>query len=147
MKKFVFRLQRVLDYRHSEKKERERELQLKNAELFSAEARLGQILAAQDNMLPPAEEIMTMAELSLDGNYRQALQTSLVNQRVLVKEAEMAVDKAREAYVEKAIETKTLDTLKAKKKDDWNVERRRDERRMLDKLTTIRASIERSKKL
>lgn len=144
MKKFVFRLQRVLEFRHSEKREREKQLQLKNLELANAEERLGHILAAQDNWPDAVEEIMTMAELSLDGNYREGLQTALVNQRLMVKEAEIAVEKARDAYIEKAVETKTLDTLKAKRKGDWEVDKKREERKIMDKLTMVRSSLEKA---
>ena len=138
MKKFNFRLQRVLDYRNSLKKEKERELALRNSELREAEERLQTILAAQDAVPPEDEHEMIMAELGLKCDYLYYLQESLVNQRDLVAEAAHAVDLAREAYIEKAVESETLETLKKKKKEEYTTERRRSERKEADKMTVQR---------
>lgn len=138
MKKFRFRLQRVLDYRTSLKKEKERELAVKNAELHAAEERKESILKEQDGIMLPAEGEITMAELQLTKDYQAYLQESLVHQRLLVLEAAGAVELARDAYIEKAVEAETLETLKAKKLAEHTVERRREERKELNDLTVQR---------
>lgn len=138
MKKFKFRLQRVLEYRESLKKEKERELALRNAELHAAEQRLEDIITAQDKTEVPANRQMTMAELMLSGDYLRFLQEMLVNQRLLVIQATDAVEEAREAYIEKAIEAESLEMLKDKKFEEYKTERKRDERKELDKLTVQR---------
>ncbi len=138
MKKFSFRLQRVLDYRTSLKKERERELAVKNAELHAAEERKNFILEAQDGVVVPSEGEITMADLQLTKDYQEHLQESLVNQRLLVLEAAGAVELARDAYIEKAVEAETLETLKKKKLDEHQTERRREERKELNNLTVVR---------
>ena len=136
-KKFKFRLQRVLDYRESLKKEKERELALRNSELLQAEERLQRVMAAQESVEPPMGET-TMAELALAGDYLYYLQQALVRQRELIIEAAEAVDEAREAYIEKAVEAKTLDTLKQKRREEHSIELRRSERKETDKVTVQR---------
>lgn len=138
MKKFRFRLQRVLDYRISLRKDKERELALKNAELRNAEDRLVAIINEQDrNGLPENGEV-TLAELQLTREYQQYLQESLIEQRLLVLEATSAVEAARDAYIEKAIEAETLETLKKKKIAEHKDEARREERKELNDLTVQR---------
>lgn len=138
MKKFRFRLQRVLEYRHTVTQEKERELAIKNAELRDAEDGVDMIMAAQDKAQLAADGVMTMAELALRGEYLDALQQSLVNQRLLVIQATDAVEKAREAYREKAIEEETLETFKEKKLEEHKEDTRRDERKELNDLVVQR---------
>ncbi|MCB0322900.1 MAG: flagellar export protein FliJ [Bdellovibrionales bacterium] len=138
MKKFKFRLQRVLDYRNSVKKDKERELALKNALLHAAEHRLEEIIDEQDGVELPTNGEMTMAELQLTREYQQYLQDALVEQRLTVLEAASAVEAARDAYIEKAIEAETLETLRKKKQLEHRDERRREERKELNDLTVQR---------
>ena len=138
MKKFKFRLQRVLDYRNSVKKEKERELAQRNAELHAAEERRDSIMEEQDNVSLPMEGEITMAELQLTKDYQAYLHESLIYQRLLVLEAAGAVEAARDAYIEKAIEAETLETLRKKKVEEHKTERRREERKQLNDLTVQR---------
>ena len=138
MKKFKFRLQRVLDYRNSVKKEKERELAQRNAELHAAEERRNSIMEEQDNVSLPMEGEITMAELQLTKDYQAYLHESLIYQRLLVLEAAGAVEAARDAYIEKAIEAETLETLRKKKVEEHKTERRREERKQLNDLTVQR---------
>jgi flagellar FliJ protein len=138
VKKFKFRLQRVLDYRTSVKKESERELALKNAELHAAEERRESIISEQDGVSLPTEGEITMAELQLTREYQAYLHESLINQRLLVLEASGAVEAARDAYIAKAIEAETLESLKKKKVQAHSDERRREERKELNDLTVQR---------
>ncbi len=138
MKKFKFRLQRVLDYRNLLKKEKERVLARRAAELHDAQERLTQILTAQDEALWPDRMELTMAELALTGDYKRYLQDLLVRQRLIVLQAAEAVEAARQAYVEQAIETKTLENVKERRFRDFKEDERRGERRELDRFTVTR---------
>lgn len=138
MKRFQFRLQRVLNFRTSEKKERERELALKNGELKSAEQKLNGIVQAQDKATVTEEGLQTMAELHLSGDYQALLREALVNQRLLVIEASEAVDAARDAYIQKAIEAETLATLRERKMEDHRAENKRLDRKQLDEIAVQR---------
>lgn len=138
MKKFKFRLERVLEYRNALKKEKERELALKNAQLARAEQVVEEITEAQNNAAVPGGGLTTMAELMLHGDYHQFLQDALVNQRLLVLEAAHAVEQARDAYLEKAIEAETLENLKRKRAEEHREQARKEERKEADKLTVQR---------
>jgi flagellar protein FliJ len=139
MKRFRFRLQRVLDYRESLKKEKELELARRHHELSGAENRLGEIITEQNAVEGSIEErIMSVEELSLCGSYQQRLREALMQQRQLVVEAKDAVQKAQDAYVEKAVDASVLDTLKQKLKTEHARECVREERKELDKLTVMR---------
>lgn len=138
MKRFTFRLQRVLDYRETLKKEKERELALKNHELSTAEQSVQRILEEQNSSDGIAEGVKTMAEVGLVGDYLRGLQRALENQRVRVKEAQIAVEAARDAYVEKATDVKTLDTVKGKRHEEFLEEKARREKRTTDDIVVQR---------
>ena len=138
MKRFRFRLQKVLEYREGLRKESERELAFKNRELFEREERLRGIMAEQDRAGGVGEKLTTMAEVLLHGDYYRYLQQSLVDQRERVKEATEAVDAAREAYLARAVEEEKLSTLKEKKHEEFKEERAKAERKQLDELTVTR---------
>ena len=139
MKRFRFRLQRVLDYRNVVKREHELELIRKNSELHENEERLANIIAAQDAAtLGETERVTTMAELGLETIYQEALQEALEQQRLLVIQAQQAVEQARDAYIEKAIESETLETLRRKRVDEHREEVRHDEKKTQDKLVVMR---------
>lgn len=138
MKKFKFRLQRVLEFRHTLTKEKERELMKCNQELQSAEQRVEEILAAQDTADGGDARVTSMAELIAEGDYYRALQNALVCERLHVLEAAEAVERAREAYVEKAIEEESLVKLKERKLEQHREEVRKFEKKELDALVTQR---------
>ncbi len=137
MKRFKFRLQQVLDYRAKVRKDQERELAFRNLELYSAEEDLSEILQAQDSCVPPTA-VQSMAELKLTGDFQLRLRADLEQQRVLVKEAMHAVDAARDAYIEKAVEAKILETLKEKRRALYKEERHKAERKELDEMVIQR---------
>ena len=138
MKRFNFRLQRVLDYRETLKKEKERELAVKNHELSTAEQSVQRILEEQNSSDGLAPGVKTMAEVGLVGDYLRGLQRALENQRERVKEAQVAVEAARDAYIEKATDVKTLDTVKSKRHEEFLEDRARREKRTTDDIVVQR---------
>ncbi len=143
-KKFNFRLQRVLDCRTTEKTDRARTLAIKNTDLRNAETELDEIIVAQDQATRPEQELVSMAEMQLTGKYQEFLRDALVEQRLLVLQAADAVDTARNAYIEKSIETEILSTLKDRRHDQHRDEVRRDTRKALDELTVQRHRFKKS---
>ncbi|MCC6933482.1 MAG: flagellar export protein FliJ [Deltaproteobacteria bacterium] len=138
MKKFNFRLNKVLDYRLTLKKESERELAQRNMRLRELEDELKQIVKAQDSTEINSQANMTMAEFSLVEGYLEYLQEKLVAQRELVAQATEAVEEARINYIEKAKESAVLEKLKKKKFEAYREETRRVERKDMNDLTTQR---------
>jgi len=138
VKKFKYRLERVLDFRESERKDRELILAVKNSELHSAEGRLDQIVQMQDSATLPENTELSMAELTLQRQFQMGLREMLERQRVMILEAAEAVEMARDAYLEKAVEAETLQTHKDKKKAEHQEERKHSERRAADEMTVQR---------
>ncbi len=143
-KRFRFRLQRILQFRETEKNERARLLAERNRELFDANTRLDDILQAQEGANPPEEQAATMAEFLLQGDYQARLREALIEQRLLVLEAAKAVEDAREAYIEKSRETESLERVKAKRREIFEEEKRHDERKEQDNLTVQRYRLKKS---
>ena len=137
MKRFKFRLQQVLNYRNAVRKDKERDLAIRNTELFSAEEELTGIMAAQDGCQMPATTL-SMAELMLTGEYQIRLREELENQRVMVQQATEAVEAARNAYIEKAVEAEILETLKEKRLSAHKEEVHKAERKQLDEIVVQR---------
>ena len=102
MKRFNFRLNKVLDYRQTLKKESERELAKKNIRLKELEGELEGIIEAQNQAQVNTKPAMTMAEFSLVESYQELMQEKLVETRELVKKADQEVEEARTDYIEKA---------------------------------------------
>ncbi len=139
MKKFKYRLERVLQYRQALKKEKRNELALKSYELATKEEKLNELLEEQERSDEGLEETaMPASEMMLFGDYRRRLQEALVHQRLLIHEAAMAVDAAREAYIEKAVEAEALETVKKHQFEEFKTEFVRRERKMTDELTVLR---------
>ena len=136
-KHFKFRLERVLSYRRTLRKEAEGELAKKNHELNTAEESLENIITAQDTC-PEPEEVMTMSEFALASHYKERLQAALVNQRLLILEAARAVEDAREAYVQRAIDAKALETVRERRHEEHKDEQRRIDRKDNNERTTQR---------
>jgi flagellar FliJ protein len=135
-KRFKFRLEKVLEFRESEKEERAKILAKEQLELRMREEKRDEIIDIQNNLKIPESVEMTMAELDLTGKYQELLREALIEQRLLVIEAQNAVEQARDAYLEKAIETEMLVTLKDRRFEEHKDEVRRDERKMLSEFVT-----------
>jgi len=138
VKKFKYRLGRVLEFREAEKKDKEAVLAEKNFELHSAESRLGVIIDLQNQATLPEQGELTMAELTLQREFQMSLREMLERQRILITEATEAVEAARDAYLEKAVEAETLVTHKEKKRVEHFTESKRVERKAQDELTVQR---------
>ena len=138
MKKFKFRLDRILKYNTALKKEKERALMLERAKLNEAESTQRMIEGEQERMDACGVETTSMAELMLRGEYLDALQTLLENQRELVEQANKAVDIAREAYVAQAREEKSLIMIKEKKKAEYDEEKAKADKVSMDSINTMR---------
>lgn len=139
MKRFAFRLQRVLDYRQSLKKESERELLEKNNHLNECEKQLDEIISEQDKCMVRDENVlMSGAEVVLQGDYKHKLQEALVQQRLLVLEAIDAVQSARDLYIRRSMEQEVLDNLRQRKVDEYRQDKRRHEQKDMDELVVQR---------
>ncbi len=134
MKRFVFRLQRILDLRIQIRDESRQELVLKNA---YRDQQIGILADLQDEFMQlglseggtySAEEITRLA------NYGEFLTERIKKQRLVVDEAIKIADEAREGYIEASKEAKVLEMLRERKLAEYNLEALRKEGVLLDEL-------------
>ncbi len=129
MDRFRFRLERVKSYKEKLKKESERILSQRNAHLQNAEMILLKLQEEKDREKTTSDEILTAAELSLVGDYERFVQTLLDKQKVIIQDAEKAVESAREDLIEKAKDEKALSLLREKKLEEFQEEKKRRDRK------------------
>ena len=129
MDRFKFRLEKVKSHRERLKKEAERFFSQKLAALNMAENTMAQLIEEKDRDKAEGANILTAAELFLMGEYEGFLQNLIMKQKVVIQEAEKAVELAREELIEKAKEEKALSLLKDKQQEDYLQDRRRREKK------------------
>lgn len=153
MKRFKFRLQKVLDYRSRICEEKRQELGRKNFErdqaiehlnhLRSTLRELRYVESGTERASPVVPGVATGPVVSVHqfimvGNYATRLEKEIEQQMVVVEEASEAAEKARQVYVEATKDVKALDTLKEKKLSDYNEERLKHDEQFLDEMTVQR---------
>lgn len=140
MKKFKFRLEKVLQYREIVKGEKKRELSLKLAILREAEDKLDALFKAQaENNMPDGGTVNANVYF-LRGQFATRVKEAIVRQRLVIIEAEKQVEVARNIYIEASREVKTLEMLKAKKQEQYMEYVKDEEAKFLDEIVTQRAA-------
>jgi len=141
MKKFKFRLQRVLDFRKIFKREKQRVLNEKNHALNMAKERLDFLNSCERENLIKQEQILNVAEVELSANYAARLREEIVHQRLAIIHAEDEVEKALAEYIEAAKEEKALIKLKEKKISEYREYLDVEERKALDDFTISKGQV------
>ena len=119
MKKFKFRLERVLRYRNAVRDEKLRDLMLKNAKLRENESRLSSLEEAARQNSPEGHGVMLIESLYMRGLYAARLKEEIINQRLTIIQCEQEVQEALAIYIEASKEVKSLETLKDKRKSEY----------------------------
>jgi len=140
MKKFKFRLERILNYRNINKQEHLRALMLKNQTLYEHEQNLDELQQAEGRKILNSKEPMSAAWVNLIGAYGKALQMQIVQEREDVQVAREAAEKALAEYIESAKEARALEMLKEKKLREYREILDNEERKFLDDVANIRSN-------
>jgi flagellar export protein FliJ len=145
VKKFRFRLERVLHYRETVKGERRRELLEANYALQTAEAHLAELESAQRALGFHEGAVMSVAEIQIQGLYGARLKAEIAAQHDVIKTAENAVFEARTRYVEASKDCKSLEVLKEKRRAEYAEYVLKEDEKFLDEFTIQKGSPERQK--
>jgi flagellar FliJ protein len=140
MKRFKFRLQRVLDVRVQIRDEARQELVRCNAERDHQIYILAQL---QDEFLQLGlveGGTYSASDLTRLGAYAERLTVAINQQKVVVAQAIQAAEDAQERYIEASKEAKTMEMLKDKKLQEFNAEQLKEEGALLDELAVQRAA-------
>lgn len=137
-KRFKFRLQKVLEYRHMLKSDAQKELLVANNTLFSEQRILTDLETALLQNELTSNQVLSVGEIELYDQYSLRLRNDIGHQKVRVEEAVEAAEIARLAYIEAAKEAETLDKLKSKRKEEYRVYLEKEHEKFLDEFTTQR---------
>lgn len=136
MKKFKFRLERVLQFRTVVKDEKLRDLTLKNAKLREEQDRLSALEDAIRRNQNEGDGVMLVESLYMRGLYASRLKDEIVNQRLAIIKCEDEVTEAMAAYIEASKELKALTTLKDRKRAEYLDYLAHEDAKFLDELAT-----------
>ena len=140
MKSFRVRLQRVLDLRVQIRDEARQELVRSNAERDHQILVLAQL---QDEFLQLGlveGGIYSASDITRLAAYAERLTAAIERQKLVVTEAIKLAEAALESYVEVSKEAKTLEMLKDKKLQEFQVQQLREEGAVLDELALQRVA-------
>jgi flagellar export protein FliJ len=139
MKRFNFRLQRVLEIRERFRDEMRQELVQRNFE-HDRERNILEHLD-QEFLRAKVEEggTYSASEMVLVGDYSTRLQEQIEQQRARVLAAEQAAEEARERYIEASKESQALEKLKEKRRQEYVEQALKEEGAQLDEIAVQRA--------
>ena len=138
MKRFRFRLQRVLDIRVQFRDEARQELVLLNAERDQQISVLNQLelefakLGLKEGGTYSANELVAL------GAYGERLTIAIDQQKIVVAKAIQAADAALVKYIEASRDAKAIEMLKDKRLGEFNAEEAREEGKLLDEIAVQR---------
>ena len=139
MKKFRFRLEKVLHYRRSIQEDMKRALGARLRELKEAQEKLEQLEHEFNSNSINDAETVSIHELQIRNAYSERLKRETVRQKELIAQAEVAVEEARARYIEATQEAEVLEKLKTKKHDQYLEVVAKAEESFLDELVIQRA--------
>lgn len=137
MKKFVFKLERILSYRETIKDEKKRILILKNQKLFNAQKRLKDLQDAAENN-ETSQGIVNSNSLILTGQYGVYLFLEIEKQKELIEDIKKEVEEAKNEYLEASKDAKSLELLKEKQETEYKKNLLKEEEKENDNTVTQR---------
>jgi len=140
MKRFKFRLQRILDIREQIRDEARQELGRRNAVLAHERSVLRGLEAELLRLNAGENGIVTASELLLTGAYAQRIQKLIEQQALKVEEARKAVVEVQERYIQANKDAKALEMLREKRRAEYDHEVLKEEINQLDEVATQRAN-------
>jgi flagellar FliJ protein len=140
MKKFTFRLQRVIEVRHTREKECQRRLADSMQALRKCEEQLEkekrETRESREGLRKALKKPVSVAQLmALDGWYRWK-NRQVQERSALTDEQRGIVDQKRQELIEAAKDKKILERLKEKRYEEYRVNSLREEQAVLDDLGT-----------
>ena len=143
MKRFQFRLQKVLEYKEEIEKQRMHDLADAREELARQVERYERIQAVREENTvslsrKASEKEIHPDEIQAHLRYQRKLEADLSEQNRRVAGAEAHTEKQRQILLEAAKERKTLETLKEQKLLTHRAESDRQERNFFDEVATMR---------
>ena len=140
MKRFKFRLEKILQFRESIKADKLRELQIATAKLQEAQEHLEFLKQEFIKGQIAENETLLVSEVYIRSSYCERLKREVEFQIEQIALRQQEVQVARDAYVEASREFETLDRLRGKRHSEYLVELAKEEEKFLDELVTQKAA-------
>ena len=135
MKRFRFRLEKVLHFRTLVREAKRRELMLRNLKLQEARQLLEVLIQMALSNTIAQGRIMRVEEVVLAGLFAERIKVQIEQQRQEVVAAEEEVRKAMDAYIEASKEARSLEMLKERKLQEYTEYFHKEEEKFLDELS------------
>jgi len=139
MKRFRFRLQRILDIREQIRDELRQELVRKNLARDHELRVLAELEEESLRVMIQEGGTYSASELVMFGDYRLRLKVRIEEQQGRVAVAVQEADEAKARYVEASKEAKALEMLRQKRKAEHDEQALKEEGAQLDELAVQRA--------
>jgi flagellar FliJ protein len=140
MKKFKFRLQKVLQFRESIKEEKLRELQKASLALVEAQNHLEFLEQEFIKGQISENETLLVSEVYIRSSYCERLKREVESQRIEIQKRQEQVELARNEYFEATKECEALLKVKENKHQDYLSYVAKEEEKFLDELVTQRVA-------
>lgn len=140
MKKFRFRLERVLNFRGVERDERKRVLIEAQGALRQSEQLLDYLESERVKSELNEQGTLPVEQYMLAGMYKERLKTQIHELRTVIQKQEEVVQSAMVAYIEASKGVRTLQTLKDKRQREYNERVAQAEASFLDEIATQRGN-------
>jgi flagellar export protein FliJ len=138
MKKFQFRLERILHYRDLVRDEKKKVLVEKRIALQNAEERLLKLQHSRDTNHPP-EQAQAVEMFVLGAFYGSGIINRIERQHQVIENCQQEVDAAYQEYLIAVQEAEALRRLKERRLEEYKEECAREEQQNIDETVTQRA--------
>ena len=142
-KKFVFKLQSILELKIKLEDEEKRKL----ADLMQLQAQEERVLQhLQQTRLQRIAEFkekqsqggIDVTELQMYAYIIEKLKNDIINQQLRLKEIAIMIEQQRQVLIKATQERKIYEKLKEKRQNIWNEEEEYEEKKLIDELATIK---------
>lgn len=144
MAKFKFRLEKVKQYRELIKKQAERELLDKRMAADQAEETMHLLTEEKNRNKVDNDDILTAGDLQVLASYEEFLLKIMKNQKQVVEDTAIAMEAAREIFIDKAKDERALSLLKDRKYEEYREEQTRKQKK---EFSEIAINLERREKI
>lgn len=136
MKKFNFRLQKLMDAKQGEERQKQRELGFEQSKLSEEEERLGKLDKDRQEADSGQRKLIgssaKVSDLLVQHFWQRTLDKKIRVQEEVVDEQEQQVEDARERLVEVSREKKLLEKLRERRFNEHKVQNDRSQQNQLD---------------
>ena len=141
MKKFRYRLERVLQHRVNVKREKQRDLIREQQLLNEQQLRLEQLEVELGQAGVAEGSITHVHDIQLLGSYADRIRLTIEQQHSVIEKSIIRVEEVRKIYQEAARDAEALEKLRVKKNGEYETMVAKEDEKFLDELTVMRAGV------